>query len=87
MELQFEPNNFNHNISAYRLLNSKRGLWYNQIQGYRNASAPQELKDKVQAVLDDFNNYELPSIKLEPHAKLQKQYQTHDLWEVNELPF
>lgn len=87
MELQFEPVKFKHNLYNPQIMNSDRGLWFNQIQGYKNSGAPQELKDKVQSVLDDFNNHVLPSIKLEPHVSIKKQYQTHDLWQVDELPF
>lgn len=87
MELCFEPVRFKNNMYGRGNINSNRGLWYNQIQGYKNSAAPQELKDKVQDMLDDFNNYELPTIKLQPHNKLKKQYQTQELWEVDELPF
>jgi len=85
MELCFEPNGFKLNMYGRGNMNSKRGLWYNQIQGYKNASAPQELKDKVQDMLDDFNNYELPSIEIKPIPSMRPK--SNQLWEVQDLPF
>ena len=85
MELCFEPVRFKNNMYGRGNINSNRGLWYNQIQGYKNSAAPQELKDKVQDMLDDFNNYELPSIEIKPIASMQPK--SNQLWEVQDLPF
>jgi hypothetical protein len=85
MELCFELVRFKHNLYTPQKMNSNRGLWNNQIRGYKNADAPQELKDKVQSVLDNFNNYELPSIEIKPIPSMRPK--SNQLWEVEDLPF
>jgi len=82
MELEFEPVKF----KSYQKhsINSDRGLFINQIRGYKNCEAPRELVNIVQNMLDNFNNEELPSIKLQPNNK----YSTvNNVFEMNDLPF
>jgi hypothetical protein len=82
MELEFEPVKF----KSYQKhsINSDRGLFINQIRGYKNCEAPRDLVNRIQNMLDNFNNEELPSIKLQPNNK----YTTvNDVFEMNDLPF
>jgi len=72
---------------GYGHTNNQQTLRNNQIKGYKNELAPKELVDKVQIMLDNFNFYELPKIKIHHHPKLQKEYTSEALWEVDELPF
>ena len=82
MELEFEPVKF----KSYQKhsINSDRGLFINQIRGYKNCEAPRDLVNIIQNMLDNFNNEELPSIKLQPNNK----YTTvNNVFEMNDLPF
>lgn len=82
MELEFEPVKF----KSYQKhsIGSDRGLFINQIRGYKNCEAPRDLVNIIQNMLDNFNNEELPSIKLQPNNK----YTTvNNVFEMNDLPF
>jgi hypothetical protein len=72
---------------GYGYTNNQQILRNNQIKGYKNELAPKELVDEVQMLLDAFNYYELPKIKIQHHPILKKEYRTEALWEMDELPF
>ena len=77
MELNFE----------YGHTNYKQTLKLNQIKGYKNASAPIELFERVKTVLNNFNIYELPNIEIKHHPKLKKEHVSAEHWEFHDLPF
>ena len=74
-------------IFDYGHTNNRKVLRLNQIKGYKNASAPKELVERIQVVLNNFNTYVLPNIEIKHHPKLQKEYISSPHWELEDLPF
>ena len=76
MELRLS-NSVNHN--------NKKGLYWIQIKGFRNAEAPNELKTQVQNMLDIFNSDIVPTYDFKPINSYNKSSVNLNAYE--DLPF
>ena len=64
--------------------NYKKGLYWVQIKGFRNADAPNELKTQVQNMLDVFNVDIVPTYNFKPITSYSKSNHLHVF---EDLPF
>ena len=60
--------------------NDKKGLYWVQIKGFKNADAPNELKTQIQNILDKFNSDIIPTYEFKPlTSKMSSVFANEDL--------